>query len=148
MKESKAIVLRGKGSRGKTTTLNILIENLLPLSSKIIRQSKNDGTDDRWIVLEYMGKTIGITTKGDDKKSLEEFFACNKELCDICVCASRTRGSSYRYIIDTFYDSIIMWQEKWGVTEWSGTTLALKDLQDNANKKQAAALIDAIDALL
>ena len=149
MEKSKVIVLWGKGDRGKTTTLNLLIKKLLPLSSKTLAGKISCSiTENSWIVLEYNGKTIGIITAGDDAKSLDDYFSEITTPCDIYVCASRTKGSSCKYIENRFSGHIIMWQEKCSITEWSGTTAALKNLQDDANEKQACGLIDAINALI
>ncbi|MDD5924294.1 MAG: hypothetical protein PUC88_05860 [Clostridia bacterium] len=146
--KSKVIVLRGKGNKGKTTTLNLLIKKLVSLPTKILDGAISDSiTDDSWVVLKYMGKTIGIITVGDDAKSLDKYFSRITISCDIYVCAARTKGSSCQYIENRFSGCIIMWQEKWSITEWSGTTELLKDLQNDANEKQASALIDAINAL-
>lgn len=151
MKNAKVIALWGKGGTGKTTTLNILIDRMKSISRLVDIGKISVAPKDNWAIFEYKGKMVGIVTAGDDGNVLKEGFKeldqkC--ELCDVYVCATRTKRSSCKYIESEFPDSNIMWQRKWSITIENGSMASLKKLQDDANKKQASALIDAIDALL
>ena len=84
----KVIALFGKGGIGKTTTLNLL-NNLINPDNPI-----TDGKDHRR-TFTYKGKTISITTPGDNetevKKNIQYVQDKNR---DILVTASRTWGQT------------------------------------------------------
>lgn len=146
MNKPKIIVLYGKGHCGKTTTLNLLIEKLISSDAVVLGGMPASNPEENcWIVLEYQGRRIGIITVGDDGKILDDYFHKLSTDCDIYVCASRTKGSSCKYITDTFPS--ILWLEKWSVSQEGNTTASLKKLRSDANEKQAWGLITAINAL-
>ena len=149
MDKPKVIVLWGKGQRGKTTTLNLLIEKLISSGAAVLRGAPASNPEiNCWVILEYQGRKIGIITAGDDEKTLDYYFRKLCIRCDVYICASRTKGSSCQYIKNRFQDHLIVWQEKWSITEWSGTIPAeLTQLQNDANEKQMLGLIDTIHAI-
>lgn len=149
-KDSKLIVLQGKGNRGKTETLNLLIRKLCDLfGAALINPPMKPGlNENNDALLFYNGKRIGITTVGDDSGILEKSLSSLGSNCDLYICACRRRGSSKAYLEDRFSGHIIMWQDKWSVLEWSGTTAGLRGLQSKANDLQAHALVDAIDTMI
>ena len=86
----KVIALFGKGGTGKTTTLNLL-HNLINPDNPATNLRK----DDKY-TFTYKGKTISITTPGDNEKEIinNNTYAKGKK-CDIWVTASRTKGQSF-----------------------------------------------------
>ena len=86
----KVIALFGKGGTGKTTTLNLL-NNLINPGTPATNLRK----DDKY-TFTYKGKTISITTPGDNEKEIinNNTYAKGKK-CDIWVTASRTKGQSF-----------------------------------------------------
>ncbi len=146
MKKSKLVVLRGFGRKGKTHTLNLLIEKLLRIGAVLDSKSPLiDLSKDRTVVLRLGEKKIGITTLGDNGTVLKTAFE-NKKLfsanCDLYVCASHTKGSSAEYCKTHFEN--ILWQDKWGVSETGKTIASLEILQDKVNDIQALVLRDTI----
>jgi len=84
----KVIALFGKGGIGKTTTLNLL-NNLINPDNPI-----TDGKDHRR-TFTYKGKTISITTPGDNETEVKKNIQYVQDKnCDILVTASRTRGQT------------------------------------------------------
>lgn len=81
----KVIALFGKGGIGKTTTLNLLINPDNPIT---------DGKDHRR-TFTYKGKTISITTPGDNETEVKKNIQYVQDKnCDILVTASRTWGQT------------------------------------------------------
>lgn len=144
LSNKEVIVLWGKGDRGKTTTLKLLIEELINLGAKKIDGGDSNLTNDIWAILEYKNKKIGIVTVGDDQQSLKKYFDKLNNECDIYICASRTKGISCDYIKTHFTDSVIIWQEKLSITV-ENKSVDLTRLQDLANKAQVSVLIETIE---
>ena len=102
----KLYVLKGVYESGKTTILNILIQELEKKYSITDNEKKviNKGPDEDQQVVFYNlnGHKVGIETIGDPnsrlKESLEEF---KKLKCDIIFCACRTRGTTVA-IVENF----------------------------------------------
>ena len=89
--------LQGAGQRGKSSTLNILIDELAkkyPNATKRIL-IPGMGRDQQVIFDNLNGHVIGIETQGDPNsrlpQSLKDFA---KAQCDIIFCACRTSGST------------------------------------------------------
>lgn len=85
----KLIALYGAANRGKTTTLNILID-LLAVVSEHYNIEKNY---DSKAVFVINSKTIGVCTPGDNQEEIKnniEFFEENE--CEIIITATRTKG--------------------------------------------------------
>lgn len=101
----KVIALFGKGGTGKTTTLNLL-HNLINPDNP----ATNLGKDDKY-TFTYKGKTISITTPGDNEKEIinNNTYAKAKK-CDIWVTASRTKGQSVNKLKEISKN--IRWIEK------------------------------------
>lgn len=141
----KIIGLWGKGSRGKTHTLN-LVATLLKLNrgATIIRGQipANLSKDSKYIV-EYHNKKIGIVTCGDDGKTLSKAFDDIENDCDLYIYATRTKDSFVKYVRKNFYK--ILWVEKWGITPEHCELNNIKKLQQKSNELQAMGIIDVID---
>lgn len=141
-----AIVLWGKGNKGKTRTLNLVIQKLLNdfRATLVDGIPSSDIKSDSRVVLKYHGKKIGVITHGDDKEILGKGFNSLPNDCDIYICASRTKGSSCEYITTRFSQCMILWEENWAVTEENAPVPFLEYLQNKANETQAIGIIEAI----
>ncbi len=143
----KLIGLWGKGSRGKTHTLNLVVVLLKNRGANIIQGQipANLSNDSKYIV-EYHNKKIGIVTCGDDGKTLSKAFDDIENDCDLYICATRTKDSSVKFVRKNFYK--ILWVEKWGITTEHCELNNIKKLQQKSNELQAMGIIDVIDEIL
>lgn len=90
------VILKGAGSRGKSSTLRQLIKQLIsqPHSEIIYQQHYPDETKDWFVIVDSMGQRIGVITEGDPGS--EDYVSgclnkCAEESCDSIIGASRTR---------------------------------------------------------
>ncbi len=92
------IIIKGAGSRGKSSTLRELIKLLAdhPGSSIVYndRDCYPDESRDWFVIIESIGQRIGVITEGDPGS--QNYVAgclqkCLEEQCDAIVGASRTR---------------------------------------------------------
>ena len=153
----KILALWGKGSKGKTTTINLLTK-LLSNNFKNIDASKYPITipvnmkKDNLYVLKYKSKKIGITTRGDNKEALEEDFKDLPNDCALYICATRTKGETCKYIEDRTTDGDIFWIAKASLSRETHnkyvTDSFIKGQQDLANINQANYLLGFIEALI
>lgn len=126
----KVIALFGIKDTGKTTTLNLL-NNLINPDNPI-----TDGKDHRR-TFTYKGKTISITTPGDNETEIKKNIQyAQDENCDILVTASRTKGQSVKKLEEISKN--IRWIEK---------NVGHKR-QDLVNEAQAADLQAIIDDVI
>jgi hypothetical protein len=93
----KIFALQGASNCGKTTTLNLLYNQICTKYS-VVGNFKYSGKDicvEVTIIINGKSVTIGIETQGDPNsrlcKSLAYFNSIN---CDIIFCACRTRGGT------------------------------------------------------
>lgn len=143
----KIIGLWGKGSRGKTHTLNLVAVLLKNRGATIIRgQIPANLSKDSKYVVEYHNKKIGIVTCGDDGKTLSMAFDDIENDCDLYICATRTKDSSVKFVRKNFYK--ILWVEKWSITTEHCELNNIKKLQQKSNELQAMGIIDIIDEIL
>ncbi len=97
----KVIVLNGVANTGKTTTLNLL-NNLINPDNPI-----TDGKDHRR-TFTYKGKTISITTPGDNETEVKKNIQYVQDKnCDILVTASRTRGAGKDMLREQFKHNLL-----------------------------------------
>ena len=125
------IALQGVGSIGKTTTLKILLRkisdlatiNKCGLNNPVYRKDNHlrkaeyltdllqaKGTD-VYAVFIWNGKRIGITTQGDEAKYLKAAFK-KLEVCDIYVCAARSRGGTIKFLTEKDKNCIFLSKTK------------------------------------
>ena len=89
--------LQGAGEKGKSSTLNILIDELAKKYPNVTKRIliPGMGRDQQVIFDNLNGHIIGIETQGDPNsrllQSLKDFA---KAQCDIIFCACRTSGST------------------------------------------------------
>lgn len=87
----KIIALYASANKGKTCTLNILIDLLSLVSS----ESNVWKTKEGWGWFKINDITVGVCTPGDDKSSIDSninYF--NKNECEVIVTAARTKGET------------------------------------------------------
>lgn len=143
----KIIGLWGKGSRGKTHTLNLVAALLKNRGATIIQgEIPTDLSDDSKYIIDYHNKKIGIVTYGDDGKTLSKAFGDIENDCDLYICATRTKDSSVEFARNEFYN--ILWVEKWSITTEHCKLNNIDNLQQKANEIQAMGIIDVIDEIL
>lgn len=134
-----AIALYGSGEKGKTTTLNLLIDLIIseitgfPFELK----SETELKIDRRISFDFHGQKVGICTWGDNENELKtncEFF--EKEKCTFIVTATRSKGVTCRIINDFCIENEFALQ-------WISKTIVLEN-QIETNLVQAQELIKYI----
>ncbi len=144
-KVKKAIVLYGNGSTGKSTTLNILIDKILPLSTLI--DLKKSGKKDRWAVVKYNNLVVAVITAGDSENDLKWYFnkvdKASETSIDIYIFACRTKGRAVKLVQREF--SYILWERKWNISEENSTSGYIDAFREEANSLQAEAIIKTID---
>lgn len=127
----KVIALFGKGGIGKTTTLNLL-NNLINPDNPI-----TDGKDHRR-TFTYKGKTISITTPGDNETEVKKNIQYVQDKnCDILVTASRTRGYGRKLLREQFKHNLLCIEKNIDYQQ-----------RDLVNKAQALDLQAIIDGLI
>ena len=127
----KVIALFGKSGIGKTTTLNLL-NNLINPDNPI-----TDGKDHRR-TFTYKGKTISITTPGDNETEVKKNIQYVQDKnCDILVTASRTRGYGWELLREQFKD-----------IHFIKKNVADQQEQDLVNEAQALDLQAIIDEVI
>lgn len=90
----KIIALYRTGDKGKTETLNYVIEILQAITTGSLTPLVPNYTD-RKATFVFNGLTVSICTAGDNAaeiKQNEAYF--NNQKCDIAITASRSRGES------------------------------------------------------
>lgn len=148
MCQPKIIALWGTASKGKTQTLNLVINKLCcnygadVVSGNFFGNIKNDSC----LVVDYQGKKIGIITNGDNDEVLSKGFEKLPDDCDLYICASRTKGSSCKSIRNK--KSNIVWVEKWCITTENCKLNNIEFLQRKANDIQATGIIEIIREIL
>ena len=70
----KAIILWGRANTGKTTTLNLVIQNLLNLGATVEHDCTGNRVVDRCLVLKYNGHRIAVCTDGDCESIVQRNF--------------------------------------------------------------------------
>lgn len=98
-----AIALYAAGNRGKTITLNMLIDMLKANGAKIVDEIAVNNGADRCFCCKHKGRTVGVATGGDDGNAINvnfDFF--DKYNCDIVFCATRLKANSSSW--RAFYD--------------------------------------------
>lgn len=119
METNKVIIaLKGIGGKGKTTTLNLLIDKLneqysgiffhpnsrqKSASAKIRKLGESDNDlikrVDRYFYCSINGIWVGINTEGDNQKEIEKNINILLEKgCSIIVTATRTKGDGKKAV--------------------------------------------------
>ena len=139
------LALWGKGSHGKTQTLNLLAIEFGEIC--------NDIKKDTHYAFTYKNKTIFITTKGDDWGNIEKEFKELPDAVDLYICASRTKGSSVKFIENFATNGNVFWLAKTSLSfeengKYNINSQLLKQLQNDLNKAQAKQMKQIIDQFI
>ncbi|PWJ34778.1 hypothetical protein [Fibrobacter succinogenes] len=92
----KIVALKGSENKGKSETLRIVIQKIREkYSSALYTPFEQDDKDEKCVFENLNGMKIGIETQGDPgyrlPKSLQDFA---QMLCNVIICACRTKGST------------------------------------------------------
>ena len=90
----KAIALYGAAQRGKTPTLNMLIDDLKSAASRVVCEVCIQGCNDRRCCVVYNEVIVGVGTGGDDGNAVHEniqYFENHN--CEIVFLATRTKST-------------------------------------------------------
>lgn len=96
----KIVALRGSANKGKSETLRIVIQKLKEKYSSVsYKPFEQNDKDEKCVFDNLKGMKIGVETQGDPgcrlPKSLQDF---TQMMCDIIICACRTKGSTIEAI--------------------------------------------------
>lgn len=149
----KAIILWGRANTGKTTTLNLVIQNLLNLGATVEHDCTGNRGVDRCLVLKYNGHRIAVCTDGDCESIVQSNFNDLKQAgatYDIFVGASRSRGASCKCIESQFSapGDQILWYRIANVygAKFSKSLLETQ-IYPLAQKHQADCIVDLIHTI-
>ncbi len=147
----KIIVLQGKNKTGKSKTITRLV-GLLLFEGAFLKKTEHVGEEkwDRFYLLEYKNKKIGITTRGDGPKYLSEDFA-NFKSCDVCVCAAHPTRQMNNFIESQAEPDDIQRIDKAILNVENCNKQNNQDLekaQDELNKQQAINMLDIINEII
>jgi predicted dinucleotide-utilizing enzyme len=107
----KIIALRGAGSCGKTTTLNLVYDDLISKGAILFVPKTQVGGDkkDFEAILTYRGKNVAIYTMGDYSnltiKAIDKYVSLR---VDVFICASNNRFKRPIKKILTFSNDIVI----------------------------------------
>ena len=131
MKPKYIIALSGRGSIGKTRTLRMVIDMLNGVE---LTYEKHDIRT----TCHYHGKTICVTTPGDNKWEINKNIDyINAHPCDVAIMATRTRGATVSTITNYAeqIDAPIIWIRK---TYESGD-------ENTINERYAHQIVNEVD---
>ena len=148
-----AFALHGAKDTGKTTTLNILIDLLVdaavgPTEGLVVEvrcgYNPDTKTGDRRVVVRVFGKTVAISTGGDDSQSVQAGIDFAKlHNADIYVAAVHKRSNSYGWSV--FLEHIEGHgiphediKKGWSADSSQAQTLAMKTARDLFNRIKRA----------
>lgn len=147
----KIISLYGRSQKGKSTTLKLLMDKMLTNAFAAKSRNINTKAKDTLGVFEYVNahnekKLIGVTTRGDDCYALADDFS-RLGLCDLYVCASRTKGCSLRWLEKRTKNGFLLRLSK--ATTFSRGVKPLPAFsEDIINDWQAEKLLEIVKSLL
>ena len=143
------LALQGKSGKGKTTTLNLLIEKLKENDAET-KFCKEIPYKDKCVILDYKEKKVGITTRGDAKYCLEDDFNLLGDDCDIYVCAVRTKGETVEFVEEKSKGDTLVFFGKatYDVSKSSELQDKLESKQEKINQYQAQLILCEIEEFL
>ncbi len=103
----KILVIYGKSSTGKTTTINDIFIKLSPNGTNIIEPKTQIGGDskDFTVVLSYNNQSIGILSMGDKQGDVDDFIN-NHKYCDVILIAYNERFKTIKTSLLQYADLI------------------------------------------
>lgn len=149
--KTKILALWGKSNNGKSETILKLVDLLINDGAKIenVKNTRRNAKD-KWFVLRYKNKLIGITSRGDTCALLEEDFN-NFKKCDICICATHTSGATIKFIEENYHYDNIYWLRKASFsvgTNYKEKNDHLKSEYEYLNHRQAEDMMYLLDKCL
>lgn len=146
--KTKVLALWGKSNDGKSKTILKFIDLLVLNGAEIENVEKSmRKAKDKWVVLRYKDKIIGITTRGDAREVLEKDFK-NFANCDICVCATHLYGGTVKFIEENYCENNIYWLRKSAFSVGAINDEKCSDLETKyqyLNKRQAEDMLYLLD---
>lgn len=136
----KIIALQGTSTKGKSTTLKLLI-NLL--SKKHYVDIIYDTKVEQVAIVIINDKKVGITTRGDTQYCLETDFKKLKN-CDLYVCACRSKGETLDFLDKESKDGILLLHGKWYFSVYNGTYKDEENMRESINIRQANSIYEQI----
>lgn len=147
----KILALFGTGNKGKTETLNLLIDELTEQDRKNIKEEIKYGKD-RCCILEHNDKILKITTRGDNEYCLNcdyNLFPKYKNKVDVFICAARSKGETHKYITEKLEADEVFWLSKAtffntvkGQPECSEDVENYRNTQNETQAKEMLAILD------
>lgn len=142
--KKKIITLQGKSGTGKTTTLKLLIDKISKIyPTDFLRNNKIDIA----VTVNINGKRVGITTRGDNKYCLEHDFNL-MGLCDLYICACRTKGETIDFLSSESNGGLLICHGKWYVSTKATCLKDISKIRNNINLKQTDELYKELQSLL
>ncbi len=147
LKTPRVIAVWGKADFGKTHTLNLLINKLLSTScaSLLLGTLSSSMSEDTAVVLQYGRLKIGVITNGDNEQCLLDSYHRIGIDCDLYVLACRTKGSSCKWIKETFGISPILWYGKAAISCECGYDFEQAAMQVMQNETDALNIMSIIN---
>lgn len=133
----KIIALRGIGSKGKTATLNLVIDLLQVATTGCSMPTPQPTGRNRKMTFTYNGLIVSVCTAGDTEWELSQneiYF--NDNACDVAITASRTKQGPVQVVLE---------MEKKNAAEliWAGKTVG-RIHHDRLNEIDAKRIIELI----
>ena len=131
------ISLCGKPNTGKTKVLNDVINDVERKTNALECESFPHGKRDQVFYCKINNKKVGITTRGDRKKDLNDDFN-DMGICDVYVCACRTQGCTQDFLSEREKNEkdIVVFFHTWEEDD--------KSKQDSRDGKKKKEIYDAI----
>ena len=134
----KIFILKGKSETGKTTKINEVAEWIISnyCCSNTIGLDSNNLLKDTHGILTIKRMTIGINSAGDTETevkkidNLKPYNSESKNIPDIIICSSRTKGKGRKYIINNYNRSTDWLRVFINVEEYLKTDLKNQKLRD------------------
>lgn len=134
----KCFCIYERSNSGKSAMLRYLTDQMIKAGEII--EICFDGGVDRVVRIRYRGKVLGITSRGDSRKTLEEDFEKMGE-CDFYITAARSKGETRELIRAKLGDNAV-WQRKWRLEGGDDTSF------DAINQFQAQKIKERLDKIL
>ncbi len=136
----KVLALWGKKDSGKSSTILRLVGLMMADGAAILRCGQPwKSTTDWWFVLNYRGRTYGITSRGDADDMLAEDFA-DMGVCNRYVCSTRTKEGTVDFLKERFLPDEIYWLRQVTLNEGTydpAVKAALHSRYHDINRRQA-----------
>ena len=163
----KTVALWGKGDTGKSITLKTFLLKILkkyslsayncsersPLDIKMFETELNieinsflltekQKVKDYTVTFDISGIKYGLTTCGDDEKSLKDAFMSFNH-CDVVFCATRTSGRGVNFV--NAQSSRVIWLEKCSVSDSEKADRSFSKIMNYVNEQQIEILTEIFE---